>query len=268
VQKVPNKIQVAITRPIPHLHTLDQHDDYHFVLAHLLDKGAYADFYIRSKKYKILDNGAYENKYPVTGQMLIDNARRIGAHELVVPDVFMEHDESMRATAEFLNESDAKDWKGNRKYMGIPQGRTLDEWLTAFEMLYNDDRIDVMGLSFLIIAQCFHEFTNTNARDVMTNRLACTELLRERGWTKKPCHLLGLGNPAELTVQRGLDFVRSMDSSSSFVHGMNGVLYSHSHGLLIPRIEKKMDFMVEADAEALGWIQHNIATLRQFSHVT
>ena len=74
----------------------------------------------------------------------------------------------------------------------------------------------------------------------MQTRIFCTNLLSYLGLTKKPIHLLGLGNPLELKYQRKHNFVFRVDSSAAYDCGSQGFKFDKELGY--NRKIRKLDF--------------------------
>ena len=224
--------------PTAHLNLQKKYSQYYLVLAHLIgvDK-EYTEFFEkegRTGAYIVLDNGSYENKIPAQPDELIEKARQIHAKEIVTPDFFTEGESTEKATKTFLSKFDfGEQLESNLKnkefkLLAPAQGKTFEEWLHCFLTFYQDPRIDFIGLSFLIIRDCFQSFIPNG--DVMQTRIFCTNLLSYLGLTKKPIHLLGLGNPLELKYQKRHKFVFRVDSSAAYDCGSQGFEFDREFG--------------------------------------
>ena len=90
----------------------------------ILKEKRYAHFYAESKKkYVILDNSAFEFGGAVKDEVLLQVIKTIRPDEFVLPDVLFDCSATIHRSEQFI--------KNNRnldvKFLGVPQGRTLDE---------------------------------------------------------------------------------------------------------------------------------------------
>jgi len=242
------RILTSQTCPTPHLDLQKKYSQYYLALAHLIgvDK-EYTKFFEKEGKngaYITLDNGAYEKGTPAPPGELIEKARLIHAKEIVTPDYFTQGEATEEATKVFLSKFRGGTRPGTHcskkefKLLAPAQGKTFEEWMHCFLTFYQDPWIDYIGLSFLIIKDCFQSFIPGG--DVMQTRIFCTNLLSYLGLTKKPIHLLGLGNPLELEYQRRHSFVFRVDSSAAYDCGSQGFRFDKMTGF--NRKIRKLDF--------------------------
>ena len=251
--------------PTAYLNEFDKYNTMHLVLAQHIGKDEdYTDFYRSTDKYKILDNGAYENKYPVPIEELVEKACLIGADEIIIPDVFMECDETLKLLDASLKYLIEHDLDGEFKLMVAPQGKTNAEYMKCLGVMQATKEVDVIGLSFLVVAQCFKEISA--CEDVLPNRQMLTKLIDLMGFHNKQYHLLGLGNCKELEYQKKYPWVRGGDSSSAFTHGINDIKFDKVKGLIGDRIKTKLNFsMKELHFITLMKIRHNMEVINAFA---
>jgi hypothetical protein len=189
-------IQLSHTVATDYLQTADQYSDFYLVLGHLIGKDSkYTEFFRNTRKYKVLDNGAYENGVPLSNEDLVQASNEIRADEVVCPDVFKKGPETVAATKSFLEHIGKNP---PYKLMVVPQGTTVAEWHACFAQLKalgKDYKITNIGLSFLVLAEAYKEITGIEA--VYPNRLKVLsyktfrDSLAEMGWK---VHLLGLAS--------------------------------------------------------------------------
>ena len=103
----------------------------------------------------------------------------------------------------------------------------------------------------------------------MENRLLCVQRLIDEGLIFKDLeyHLLGCGNPLELLYQKQHDWIRSCDTSSPIVHGINDVLYDPYLGLMQPKIQTKLDFRSTVPKGKYKNILRNMVILKKLAGV-
>ena len=166
-------------------------------LTHLVEEDeAYRDMAKNHKGYKILD-GALSMKD------ILATAELIEADEVVLPDVFMDGEATIKRTTEALEEYEEELKK--YKTMAVVHGKTEDEWLRTF--LYFSERpdVDVLGIPKVMHKQ----FTE----DGQPGRPSLLSIVIDL--TDKDIHLLGLSNSFDELYYYGDDLVkiRSMDTS-------------------------------------------------------
>lgn len=247
--------------PSKHLQDLDEYSGCYLMLSHLIPKDElYTAFFAQSEKFKILDNGAFENGYPEPIATLVDKAAMVKADEIVLPDVFRDAHYSKVHTVTALDYLKKHKLIGKYKLMGVPQGKTHHEYLESLKYLLAIPEIDTIGLSFIIIDECFREVTGV--KGVMPNRIFLTALLDLAGFCMgKEFHLLGMENCKELTYQKKYPWIRSADSSTACVHGMHKVRFDREEGLLQKRIQKPDDYfddIIVQGSPCWGDIIHNM----------
>lgn len=276
------RILTSQTCPVPHLDLQKKYSQYYLVLAHLIgvDK-EYTKFFEkegRTGAYICLDNSSYENRIPAQPYELVEKARLIHAKEIITPDFFTQGGTTEKATKVFLSKFDfgeqlKADLRNKEfKFLAPAQGKTFEEWMHCFLTFYQDPRIDYIGLSFLIIKDCFQSFIPGG--DVMQTRIFCTNLLSYLGLTKKPIHLLGLGNPLELRYQRKHNFVFRVDSSAAYDCGSQGFEFDKELGydrkirkLNFSEGIKELGLSKNKTRQVLETIEHNMFMVSNYAGI-
>ena len=103
--------------------------------------------------------------------------------------------------------------------VAVPQGSTPEEYLDCTSELLKINEIKTLGVSFLVVAKCFSSITQTDDKNVLANRPLAVGLIRQlmRLQGKQlNIHLLGLGDPIELSCYGTKGFIVSCDSSVAF----------------------------------------------------
>ena len=225
----------------------------HLVLPHLYDKvEGYVDRYrgiSQAGGFLMQDNSIFELKEALTGRFLLDCAERIGAHEVVVPEVLRNSAESINAAASFLAIVTDED-KENFRFAAVVQGKSYEEIAQHYTWLKAQDLIRTICIPFNFEFDAYGE-TTVERKQSGWNRFSIIRKLVVDGiWDEsKNHHLLGLYNPAELaqyakfTMTRCvLSSIRSNDSSSAYWHSLHGVSYDLDHGLSFRKIETEVEF--------------------------
>jgi len=138
---------------------LVEHDPIQLVIAPYLQQSEiyrafYRDVY---QNYLILDNGAFE-KQLVSAEELAELAIEIGAHEVVLPDVF----DDGPGTLERARETLAMGCFNTRSYralmanhMGVPQGKTAHEYEETLAGMLQISGIKTIGFSYQCLATAY-----------------------------------------------------------------------------------------------------------------
>jgi len=257
-------MKISFIVPFKYQRLFDSYSDFHLVLAqHIGVNKEYTEFFEETPKYKILDNGAYELGFPVAAAELIDKAYQIKAHEIIIPDVFMNCNETLRKLDEFLGIMSKEKLLGKFKLMGAPQGKTNEEYMKCLGRMQSIKEIDIIGLSFLVVAKCFGEITA--CVEVLPNRQMLTKLIELMGFHDKEYHLLGLGDFKELGYQKKYPWIRGNDSSSAVKHAALGVRFDEDKGLPSPRHDIKFDFNMALSADEITLAMHNMGVIKKYA---
>jgi len=176
----------AFECPIAYLKQFQQVSDFDFILAHLLKDRDYYNFYKKSNKFKILDNGACELGKSIDTDNLIKWAYDLEVDMLVAPDCLLNKNETIKLWKKFKKDYAALPFK----IMAVPQGKTVLEYVKCLEYFEKEKRVDIIGLGYKPISTSFYRKYKTHKKDVTTTRL---NLVKEY-IIKKPTHLLGLGS--------------------------------------------------------------------------
>jgi hypothetical protein len=260
-----NKMLISHTVPTKYLRKFDEFSSVYLVLGHLIGKDEeYTNFFTQSKKYKYIDNSAYELGEAIKNQELVDKAHLINADALVLPDVFMDGLETLKRTYAFLEKFRTihKDFD----LVAVPQGKTPEEYLDCASELLKIKEIKTIAVSFLVVARCFSIITRTNDQNVLANRPLAVGMVRQLmrlQANQLNIHLLGLGNPIELSCYNNKGFVVSCDSSVAFALANVGLKVNN---LGCPR--DKFDHLnfdeTDTSAETLLLAERNIRRINSF----
>ncbi len=245
-------MKVATIVSTPHL-SLVRENDYHLCLAHLINKDkTYTAFYKQqaADKFVIMDNGAAEGKQPSIEELL-DKAWTIGPQEIVLPDVVYDTRESLDRSYKMLSKISSI-WpspsKRPFKLMAVPQGNTIDEWVSCLKVMVTWP-INTIGVTKFLTPKC-----GPDAR-----LLALRE--SEQYWRFLDIHLLGCwSTPLEIARIRRVFNVRGTDSSIALVYAAHGMRLDPS----TPRPEGEIDFSyMVPDVDLL---RYNIFKWRELCH--
>ena len=122
-------------------------NDMHMALTHLVEQDdKYATFMFNESTYKILDNSLIELGGSVSLERVLRAAKRINAHEIILPDVFLDGPATIKAVKQSLEDLVALGLLGKYNLMAVCQGKDAKEFRETFEQLSAMPAIDVIGI--------------------------------------------------------------------------------------------------------------------------
>jgi len=172
-------------------------------LAHLIEKyPEYKEFAKNSGGYKILDNSLIELGEAVELDRVVKAAEEISADEIILPDSFLNKNETLKKVIESLEWLHAYEKAGGKKFkkMAVVHGENERDWFKCFQLINTIDYIDVIG-----IPKVTHKL-HSKGRPYFVNKILDK--------TNKEIHLLGIWcDFTELEYIRYPKRIRSVDSS-------------------------------------------------------
>lgn len=192
--------------PEPSILTESPDPTYQLCLSHLLKVNPrYArKYYLLSENgHKvILDNSAHELSMGEFGADLLRSIDEVNPYELCLPDRLFFGDDTVELSEKMVNILDGRGMRP-KSLMGIPQGRTFDEWLHCL------DRLCTLPISTVGVSKDYEVWPG--------NLLPLVSLIPAHlnihllGWTRN------LRIPVELE-QRFPGRIRSIDSAKPYVY--------------------------------------------------
>lgn len=263
-------MKLAFITPTAYLSDIAAQGDMHLVLAqHVLNNEAYREFYRKESKYKILDNGAFELGHPLPLEEVLKAAEMINADEVVAPDVFCNGHKTLDAVNNFVAQVHTlipafKNKTYSFKTMAVPHGKDYVDWFKCFEALYNNDRIDVIGIGYQSCRTMKAIWPECKSASDLRIRLV-TALTST--FSNKTIHLLGGGtNPVEIKRYKDIRQIRSIDSKLPFVAGQMRQTFDLQDGWERPG-EPVLDFSFsDLDFDQKARVGHNISTMRMWAY--
>lgn len=220
-------MKVATILPQRYLRVCED-EDYLMALAHLIDKPGmeeYTAFFKRKgldeNAYLIMDNGVIEGD-PRPIAELLSKAVDIHANELILPDCFRNSKETLRLVDEAtLYLADHADLVGNMGFMAVPQGETLEQWLSCATLLLDNPVVSCLGIPKVLV-----DIVGRDGRYVAISKLM--ERVGDLGG--RDIHLLGCWKtPLEVSIiakgvmQGDLPEVRGVDSIIAYNMARAGI---------------------------------------------
>lgn len=203
-----DKIQMALT------HLVESDDSY---------MEAYKEQSEKHGDFIILDNSLIElGEAIVDMDKILSAAGKIGAREIVLPDVFKNGTES---TALTISVAENYSW-AHKKYdfMGVAQGLQLEEFIESFELLLDHELIDTIGIPKVMSTMEESEAIN---RNYILGELFERGLLQEVLDKGKNIHLLGAWTISDMFLHpKYFKYIRSMDTVLPNWEALHGVSIS------------------------------------------
>jgi len=239
------EMQVATILPTAYLE-LTENNPYHMALAHLVGRDrVYTEFFTRMSnegKFVMLDNGVIEAGVPMNIKDIVTKSKLIGASEVILPDTLDDAEATLNAACEAIPYA-RKYYAG--RLMGVPQGKTLDDWVDCAKAMLELD-VDTIGIPKRLVS-----IGGRDARYDVLGRLGW--LLRGRevhllGCWETPieCSLIEKASKAKQIVP-----VRGVDSCIPYVYAREDMYISQG-----PRPSGAVDF--SAKDAVMGKLLHNI----------
>jgi len=260
-------MKVAFIAPVNALTYWGGITDYHMALTHLvLSNQAYRHFYwhkSRSGHYVILDNSVIELGASVEFNTLVSAAKLIEAKEIILPDVLDDSAATLKRAKECLYYAKHEGLTSKFRFMVVPQGKTLQEWIES----YNDLK-DLGVWSIGIPKRLGRLYRTSDKKEQAIGRAhvlyyLCTHDLID---TRRVHHLLGIyDNPVEIKVLSAYDWIRGVDSQLPFWAAANGIRFHPEKGLLERRNGRNiiLDDDVKLDDDIVG---HNILCMLRWAN--
>ena len=215
-------MKIATILPNRYL-SLEDENDYHLCLAHLLHDRTYREWFKEKSMrgdWVIMDNGVVETGKAMEMRRLIELGQEVGVSEIILPDEIHNKDETiflgMDAMAEYAMLTGKDFLNGNLPLMAVPQGDTAREWIDCVKHML-DWPVRTIGIS---------RFVNK----YFTSRLRALECVPELMNSGKEIHLLGCpGDPIEFHhVEKAFPGrIRGIDSGVAVIFATAGVLMGH-----------------------------------------
>jgi hypothetical protein len=181
--------------PFNYLQMFDKYQDYLFVLSQYLNDRRYYEYVKSSNKLKIFDNGANESEF-VSINELIKEGRELGADIIVIPDKQFDYLITRRMfinSIELIKNLNALD---EFQYMGVVQGKNIDELLKIENEMIDSGYISYLGLPFKYVLEWGEEII-----DKIVNN------------SPIPVHFLGLGSLKQVETFKNHPLVSTIDTS-------------------------------------------------------
>ena len=215
---------------------------YRMVLAHLVLKyDSYKMVYCNEShgNYTILDNSAFELGESIDYDSFIKAIRAIHPNEIVLPDVLLDSEGTLRRMGEFIDRYGSE--LANVSLMAVPHGKELSQYIDSYERISSLDCISCIGIGAIYDFKFAHN--GQLGREYLVDKIIEGGIV-----SSKPHHLLGLGSNGnmELSHMSKYLFMRSCDTSAAYVNARNG---RHITPNGYEKDKKKVDFLAQFDGK-------------------
>lgn len=207
-------MKVSFITPTSYIKEYGSQGQFIMALSHLLDierPNGYEKAVKRTKLPIILDNGVFEKGQPEDMDSLTIKALNLKAWLAYCPDYLYDKEK----TEKEIDRAYPYFKERNIKMGAIVQASKADDYLKLYDKFVEDERISLIGLSYLAIYKSF-------GGSVVGARIKLLKELLKR--KNKDCHLLGASEGYEdmLFAKANCPFVKYHDSSSAFWNAMQG----------------------------------------------
>lgn len=249
--------------PITQLEKYGKLTEYHLVLTHLVQQSEEYTEFMRNRSdagdFLLMDNSLIELGDAMKITDVLQAAKACRAHEIVLPDVFRNKDETLVAIESAIRE--VRDYFGYKarhygyRLMAVPQGQNEEEWLSCLEsILQKFPQVSTIGIPK--VTNTF--YTGDRGRIQLLVKLQ--ELDVPKMYPHIQWHLLGIwNNPIELKHASYFKWVRGCDSSVGWAMAQQGIVLDPEEGALRPK-EAVIDFHSTND-KMPGVTAHNMVTM-------
>ncbi|MCW3134511.1 MAG: hypothetical protein N2V78_09315 [Methanophagales archaeon] len=176
------------------------------VLPQLFENETYSEFVHKYEGYIILDNGAFENKTPISNDKILDLAKEYEVNEIVLPDVWREGNRTFLLHRQFMEVISAKE-RLKYKLMAVPHGKDILEYVDCYQNIVSEIDYDTLGINR-------PKGENGHIRPWIVKWLDPRR--------KNTFHLLSLRYEQELLAYKDMSYVKMCDCSDASHHPKTG----------------------------------------------
>lgn len=248
-----------IIPPLSNLELMEEGSRY-FCLAQLYKKhDFYRNFFkqkVANKEWVTLDNGAGDHDI-VTAHDLFAIMADLKPSEIIPLDFIGDGVKTIMYLEDFTNSMRDAGHLKDIRVLGVPQGKTKEDWLFVYNYMLQYPYVGTIGMSKIGIPKVFTTSTSKGRvvgadEYIKEGRHECFYHLLNNGLLKKPLHFLGMGSPDEFDWYFELmkrlpelkSILRSTDSCNTIWSAMNGKIFERNDFDRVPTpkdyFERKM----------------------------
>ena len=236
-------MKLAVELPVSMLQELTPFTEYDFIIgSHCLLHPEYYNFYRNHRRPNtILDNGAFELGRSLSVEELGSLVHNLQPAVIVLPDVVDDRELTVAATHLFLSKHPVG--ISGCSYMGVLQGKSVDDYLRCLEYYASISDVSLIGFPY-------HQFNRVK----FIKKYKVDEFCREH---KLKIHILGLPNPFEAVELSLIPEIVSIDTSLPVVSALHGLSMNAFQWL-----SSRLDIEAPADPTTIQRTRWNIGLLR------
>lgn len=231
----------------------------------------YTQFYQERSEagdFIMMDNSVIELGEPVELKRVLWAAKKVHAHEIILPDILHASNRTVELITDALvelqqlrNTSDFANY--NFKVQAVPQGETVEDWFECLNRLM--PLVETGGIHTIGVPRCCNELEDGTRADVL-------EALDAMFYPSMPdfeVHLLGLSdNITEIKKYRQYPWIRGIDSKLPIRAGMNLVKFDQTKGMLVTKEGMpQLDMMYGSYDPEPEITYHNIEVMMEMANV-
>lgn len=260
-------MKVSHELPLSLLKYSKKWNDYEYCLPHLLDQSEQYRLHFQKAhldhRFIIMDNGLFEGVEHTT-EDLIDKMNMIHPDIFVVPDAWNDTNITFRNAKYWMNTLKPQ-LPSETELMVVLQGKTMDDMLSMYlgclDMGY---RCFAFNHSSVLYEDIFPH-PNSQVSKMMGRILLISRMLSYKVLDKTAYHhLLGCSLPQEFIYYKGMDFIKSVDTSNPIIVGAQGERYENS-GLIFKPAEKLEVYFEQDLSDRLEDIKFNVQQFKTYA---
>lgn len=227
----------------------------------------YADFYkeaFKEYEFSILDNGLFELGDSIDLDVLYRLGEEYKPSHLILPDALNNMELTKERAVNYIKKYGTQ---STPKFIGVVQGRTIEEFLEMYEFFNKLESVDIIAIPFDFLPK--DGFLTGGVDEWKLQRVKLVNLLLDEYNYELPkkLHLLGCATPNEFGYYRSLakKFINSVDTSAPIVYGWNGVKFTNRGipaGTEKPKDKLAENLNINLSKEQLQVIGHNVRSFR------
>ena len=244
-------MKVSHELPLSLLKYSKKWNDYEYCLPHLLDQNEQYRLHFQKarldKRFIIMDNGLFEGVEHTT-EDLIDKMNMIHPDIFVVPDAWNDTNTTFKNAKYWMNTLKPQLPKST-ELMVVLQGKTMDDMLSMYlgclDMGYKHFAFNHSSVLYDdIFPHINPQVSKMMGRILLISRMLSYKILDKTAYH----HLLGCSLPQEFKYYKGMDFIKSVDTSNPIIVGAQGERYEN--GGLMFKPSEKLEVYFEQDLES------------------
>jgi hypothetical protein len=259
-------MKVSHELPLSLLKYSKKWNDYEYCLPHLLDQNEQYRIHFQKarldKRFIIMDNGLFEGVEHTT-EDLIDKMNMIHPDIFVVPDAWNDTNITFRNAKYWMNILKPQ-LPSTTELMVVLQGKTMDDmrsiYMGCLDLGYKHFAFNHSSVLYdELFPHPNPQVSKMMGRILLINKLLSTKFLDKTSYH----HLLGCSLPQEFQYYKGMDFIKSVDTSNPIIVGAQGKRYED--GGLFSKPSEKLEVYFEQDLEGqLEDIKFNVQQFKKF----